>query len=990
VQFGILGRLEVSADGSVIEVKGPKQRALLIFLLLHPNQAVSTEAIIDALWGEELSGREEATLRVHIANLRRTLETIPAHGSPELIVTRAPGYLLRVDPAAIDSTRFERLAAEGRRLLYDDVEQAEDRLAEALRQWRGSALEDVVYETFAQGEIRRLDELRVSTIEDLVEARLAMDSQVELVGELESLVADHPLRERLWGQLMVALYRSGRQADALAAYRRLAHLLGQQLGLEPSPQLRLLEDRILLNDPTLLKPALRMGPHRRPPAERTRLIGRTSQVAELQARLRAGQLLTLTGTGGVGKTRLAQHLAWSQIEAGTEVWWVELGGLADPELIPKQIASAGGISQGPDIELVELLGRLLGDRELVIVLDNCEHLVDECARVVDDLLTLAPALKFLVTSREPLQVSGELIWRVPSLLVPQVATDNADLATFPSIELFLERAQARGIAVELSSLPAVAAICRRLDGIPLAIELAAARINTFTPEELSLRLSNRFSLLERGGRMALARHRTLEAAIDWSFQLLSSTDQRLLSRLAVFVTGFEVDAAREVCGFDPIAPEEVEAGIERLSDKSMIEPTADPLNRRFRFTESIQAFAWDRLLDQPDELLGRHRDWALRLASKGGKGILEHEGFWFPRLEAAYLEFRAAFNESLRRGEPEIGLQLVGRLGGFLMWRHMNEALEWLEKGVEAAEAATSPPAPLTMAMGLLALGPYLCYHNRFDEGCQRLVEAAEIYTRLDQPVGLMWTRYQQSFFPISGDPKESLEYAEAALSLARQVASPLLMAYALSRLAETMLLQSAHKEAPSPEVLEKVLAVCDEASSYCRQLPQAYASGVAKVVAGSVLALQGHEAEGFTLIDEGIVERGRFHVSIPCAGALASAGQLAFRLGYEDRSRALLHKGLQALKDVGLPFSARSALVGAAASLRKRSPQAAVRLLGAAASLRPSFEYGLCIIEDEERVFDDVRNEVGDDVYFAELGYGQRLGARNAIDLALSHIDGV
>ncbi|HEX5672511.1 MAG TPA: BTAD domain-containing putative transcriptional regulator, partial [Acidimicrobiia bacterium] len=785
MHFGILGRLEVSQDGRAIEIKGAKQRALLALLLLHPNQAVSRDGIIDALWGEDLNGREAGTLRVHIAHLRKALQPTSID-QPGPIVTQPPGYLLRIDPGSIDAKRFERLAAEGRRLLYGDPEQAEERLSQALSLWRGPALEEVAYELFAEGEARRLDELRLAAMEDLFDAQLARGSDHDLVGELEGLVTTHPLRERLWGQLMVALYRSGRQADALATYRRLSDHLGHELGLGPSAQLRQLEERILLNDPTLRKPALRMGPHRRPPVERTDLIGRASQVAALEAKLRAAQLLTLTGTGGVGKTRLAQRLAWSQIEAGVDVWWVELGALADPRLIPDQIAAAGGVAQGPDLETVELLGRLLSERELVIVLDNCEHLVEASAQLVDDLLTHAPGLKFIVTSREPLQVHGELVWRVPSLPVPELTDQAADLITFPSVELFVDRARARGITIELSALPALATICRKLDGIPLAIELAAARITSFTPEELSARLTDRFSLLERGGRTALARHRTLEAAIDWSFRLLSAGDQLLLSRLSVFVTGFDLEAAQAVCAFDPLTADDVADGVERLADKSMIEFSPDPTRRRFRFTESIQAFAWDRLPGEANEVLSRHRVWAMSLAGTGALGILEDEGVWYPRLNGAYGEFRAAFNESLRRGEIDAGLRLVGTLGGFLMWRHSNEALEWLERGVQAAQQAPSQVKPSTKALGLLSLGTYLFFHNRFDEGHATLEAAAALYAELGHTAGLMWTRYQQSFFPKSGDPEECVGFAQAAVALARQLgAPPVPMAYTLTRLAE-------------------------------------------------------------------------------------------------------------------------------------------------------------------------------------------------------------
>jgi hypothetical protein len=291
------------------------------------------------------------------------------------------------------------------------------------------------------------------------------------------------------------------------------------------------------------------------------------------------------------------------------------------------------------------------------------------------------------------------------------------------------------------------------------------------------------------------------------------------------------------------------------------------------------------------------------------------------------------------------------------------------------------------MALGLLSLGPYLCYHNRFEEGCEALAAAAAQFTQLGQPARLMWARYQQSFFPRSGDPQECVEFAEEALALARPLASPVLMAYALTRLAETTLLAAGQKEVPPIEVLERVLAICDEAEVYCDQLPQSYASGVAKVASGSAIALLGQEEEGFALIDQGLDERGRFHVGVPCAAALVSAGHLAFRLGYEDRAAALLLRGLAALKGEGLPYSGRSALVGAAASLRKRQPVIAARLLGAAGSLRPSFVYGSCMFDDEDAIFDQVRSDVGNDTYHAELGYGQRLGARNAIDLAISHL---
>lgn len=987
LQYGILGSLEVSREGSAVEVNGPKQRALLLLLLLHANEVLSTDRIVDALWGEQGNGREMGTLRVHIANLRKVLEPgRPRGAGPEILLTRPPGYLLRVDREGIDSNRFERLVAEGRRALDVDPGHASDRLTEALSLWRGSALEDVTYETFAQAEIQRLNELRLSTVEDLNEARLATGDHAGLVGELESQVSKNPLRERLWGQLMLALYRVGRQADALAAHRRLTDLLGQQ-GLVPGPGMSLLEDRILLNDPTLIKPALKLGPHRHPPAERTKLIGRGGALTELQSRLTSARLLTLTGTGGVGKTRLAQRLAWSMIENGGEVWWVELGSLYDAQLIPAQIAAAGGISQDADVETVDLLVRFVSTRELVIVLDNCEHVVDASARLVDRLLTEAPGVRFITTTREPLQVDGEQVWRVLSLSVPDTTAPTTELESYSSVELFVDRARARGADIEQSALPAVACICRRLDGIPLALELAAARTNTLAPAEVSARLADRFSLLERGGRTALARHQTLEAAIDWSFQLLDEPDRRLLTRLAVFVAGFDLEAAREVCAFEPLTADDVDVGVERLVDKSMIELSTLGPDRRFRLTESIQAFAWDRLVDVPDHVLARHGSWALRLAVVGGRGLLFDEGFWYPKLEAAHEDLRSAFNEFLRLGDVDAVLRLVGSLGGYFCWRHTRDGLEWLETAVKAAEERPEVVRPGSMALGLLALGPYLCYHNRFEEGRQRLDDAAERYSALDHQMGLMWTRFQQSFFPKDNHPRECVRYAESAVELARQLSDPVAMAYSLTRLAETLLLRSTHRGDPIADELDVISTLCDEARSYCQELPQAYASAVEKTVSGSALALGGRVEEGLTRIEAGLSDRRRFAAGVPCAAELVSAGQLALRLGHEDRANALIRQGLQAFQDLGLLYATRSALVGAAVALRKQDPIIAARILGAAGCLQPSFLYGTCFVADEDHVVEQVRTDLGSSDFSVEEDLGTRLDAREAIDLALAHM---
>jgi predicted ATPase/DNA-binding SARP family transcriptional activator len=986
LQYQILGRLEVSRADTPVEIKGPKQRALLIFLLLHANKIVSTDKIIDALWDGEVNGREGATLRVHIANLRKVLEPGRRKGDePEILLSQPPGYLLRVHEGVLDSQRLEELVSEGRRAIPDDPQRASEVLTGALSLCRGPALEDVAYETFAQLDIQRLDELRLVAVEALNDARLALDEHTELISELEAQVAAHPLRERVWGQLMIALYRSGRQAEALAAHRRLSDILGEH-GLVPGSPLRLLEDRILINDPTLMTPTLQIRPHRGPPGERTRLIGRSKEVAELQTRFGLTRLLTVTGSGGVGKTRLAQRLAWTLVDSNAEVWWVELSGLTDPARISEQIAAAGGLSPGPNIETVDLLLRMVSARELVIVLDSCEHLIDASARIVDRLLAEAPGVRFIATSREPLQVDGESVWRVSSLAVPEATSQPTEIERCSSVELFLEHSRARGGVISQSELHDVAVICRRLDGIPLALELAAARTTTLSPAEVSNRLADRFSLLERSARTAIPRHRTLEAAIDWSFQLLDEDDRRLLSRLAVFVAGFDQEASQEVCAFPPLAVDGVQAGIGRLVEKSLIEPATNTPDRRFRLTESIQAFAWDRAVDDRNELLSRHRNWALGLAVTGGREILRDEGTWFPRLEAAHEDLRTAFDESLRRGEPDAALRLVGSLGGYLLWRRTNEALKWLEQAMAAADETPEGVRPSTRALCLLAIGPFLCYHNRPDEGHRQLAEAAELYTTLNHPAGLMWTRYQQSHFPATGEREEALRHAQAAVDLAQRMEDSTALPYVLSRLADIRLSPLTQGESITSGEVETVISLCEEALRYSEKLPDQYAATMTKIVLGHALSLQGDADRGMALVEEGAQERNRFALGIPCAYELISAGHLALRLGYEDRSSALIRRGLESLKELGLMETTRPALVAAGDALQRSAPEVAARILNAADHVEP-MGYQVSVRFNEEQVAERVRRELESKIISPEQPADARIGPQDAIDLALAHM---
>jgi DNA-binding SARP family transcriptional activator len=512
MQFRILGLLEVVDGDSVVRLAGVKQRALLALLLLNVNEVVSSDRLIEALWGEHLPVSGAKALQVRVSQLRKALG---AAGS--VVVTRAPGYRLQLDGEQFDLARFERLVAEA-----DDADPiaAAAKLREALTLWRGPPLADLAYEPFAQPAIARLQELRLVAIEKRVDADLALGRHLELVGELEELAAAHPLRERVRAQLMLALYRCGRQADALAVYQSARRALVGELGIEPGPPLRALEQSILRQDP-----ALEAAPHQptdqaadvaQPlveprhnlPARVSSFVGRERELRELQRLLSHARVLTLVGAGGVGKTRLALELADLVPDGwGDGVWFVDLAPLADAALVAGKVASVFAVLETLGRAASESVVDALRARELVVILDNCEHVIDSAAGLAAELVMGCPRVAIVSTSREALRIAGEQVYRVPSLSLPPAdGREPARMADSEAVRLFVDRArqQRPEFALDSDNCDAVARLCRQLDGIPLAIELAAARVGAMPVGEIEKRLDQRFALLTGANRHGLA------------------------------------------------------------------------------------------------------------------------------------------------------------------------------------------------------------------------------------------------------------------------------------------------------------------------------------------------------------------------------------------------------------------------------------------------------------------------------------------------------
>jgi len=588
--YRFLGPLEVNVGATPLALGRRQQQALLAVLLLRVNRPVSTDELVELLWPERRPGKPLASIQGYISGLRKLL------GS-ETIETVGGGYRLNAELEDLDTHRFATLLAEGEDALASAPGLARSRLESALELWRGPALAGFAYETWALDERNRLEELRLVARERLAEARMSLGEHAELVGELETLVREQPLRERLRAQLMLALYRSGRQAEALEEYRLVRELLVEQMGIDPGAELQELQRAILNQDDALAAPApperAEDGAGSRLPVPADSFVGRGAELRELTDLLRRSdvRLVSLAGPGGSGKTRLAVELGRrlaSSFPGG--VYWSPLAGISDDSVVGSAIAKAAG-AESPDS-----LPEVFADGEALLVIDNAEHVLAEVAAVVAPTLARTEALTVLVTTRERLHVHGEHV--IP--VAPLVEGDAA--------ALFRDRAAA--LRAGFDARPEIVAeLCRRLDSLPLAIELAAGRTSVFTVPQILERLESRPEFL-KGGRDADSRQRTLEATIAWSYDLLAAEEQELLQRLSVFAGGFDLDAAEAVVAADAEL-------LGSLVEKSLVHvaPQSDGA-RRFTLLETIRTFASDRLARQPHEATLRegHAAYFLRVA----------------------------------------------------------------------------------------------------------------------------------------------------------------------------------------------------------------------------------------------------------------------------------------------------------------------------------------------------------------------------------------
>ncbi|WP_211349098.1 BTAD domain-containing putative transcriptional regulator [Micromonospora pisi] len=790
-------------SGEPVQIPELKVRALLADLLVHEGQPVAAERLVADLWGEHPPHNPVGALQLKVSRLRRVLDDAEP-GARALLVSRPPGYLLQFTPDATDAGEFAALTRRAR--TARDPRTRAGWLADALRLWRGPALVDFADWPFAQRVAARLEEERLVALEQQADAQLELDDCGPVIAELGDLVTRHPYREGLRGLHMRALYRSGRQSEALASYREIQARLAEELGVDPGPELVRLHQSMLRQDPALsvsravatVSPSRPLTNLSSPISE---LVGREEAAAEVVALLRAGRLVTLTGPGGVGKTRLAIHTAGEQLAAYPDgVWMVELAPLGRAGTtdgitsVTTAIMTVLGIREtAPGAEPLAPVAQLreaLDSKRMLLVLDNCEHLVDAVAEVAQMLLRATPGLCILTTSRESLGVAGEKLWSVPPLDLPPPASDAEPevLMRSGAVRLFVSRAAAAapGFRLDRDNGPAVAVLCRRLDGIPLALELAATKVRALGVHAIVARLDDRFRLLAAGHRGAPPRQQTLRGMIDWSWELLSDPERSVLRRLAVHVGGCTLDAAELVCADEDVAAEDVLDLLARLVDRCLVFTTDGTDGPRYHLMESIADYCLVRLRNEDDveRIRRRCRRYYLGLAERAeGELHGNAQQLWLERLDEETANLRAAHDDAVRDGQTDDVLRLANALTWYWFlrgrlregMRHLTAALEMPGPTLTPARArATAWRAGLAVVAG------------EQPDAIEAGVKALEEYEGLGDPVGHARAQWFLGFVQSDfGDLSASTELVHRALDGFRRCGDRWGEAAALSTLAK-------------------------------------------------------------------------------------------------------------------------------------------------------------------------------------------------------------
>ena len=851
VSFRVLGPLEVTVGGAALPLGGPKPRAVLCALLLQPGSVVSVEQLVRAAWGDRSPPDAVGTLRAYVSRLRSTLDRNVACGP----VYRAPGYVLDVPDDQLDSAQFTKLVRQARTLAAAGNHAAALRRWDgALGLWRGEALTEfdpVLVDP--GGELDRLAELRLIATEERAESLLRLGRARAAVVELKALLRRCPDRETVAVLLMRALYACGRQADALATYAELRQHLVIELGVEPSDPTRAVHRQLLAQDANLVPERAWTGSAL--PRRGTDLVGRSEDLSGVAAALRRGLLVTITGAGGVGKSRLAIEVAHRERPRFADgVWLCELASVTTGADVSRAVAAELRVHQRTGLTIAETLADYLSDRQVLLVLDNCEHVLDETAALLDLLLARCGRAVVLTTSREALSVAGEQLWPLSPL-------DAEDAVT-----LFVERARASRPQLRLDpqSMESVTEICQRLDGLPLAIELAAARMRVMSAQEVLQRLGDA-ELLSEVSRTRDRRHHSLASTIDWSYRLLDAAEQRLFVRMSIFAGGADLAAVHAVCRETGSTELQSLDLVTALVGKSMVVARTGSGPTRYQVLETLRRYGIDRR--PPDEeVVRRHAQYFVTLAEAAAGAVHGcDEAAWVERTLPDGDNFRVAFARVAADGNVDLALRLVSALAEVSQLRLGYESAGWAER---ALDLATADHPCFAAAVGAAARGAWnrgdfdrarslalragdktpargsartaypadvladiALYQGKVDQALAHYAAAVELARRDEDPIRLVWTLYYVAVCQaVRREPSRGLAAAEECVAVAHETGNP--TAQSMARYALGLVLKKSQPQ--------RALGLFDEAAGLAASVHNLWWQGIALMEAAATRAVWG------------------------------------------------------------------------------------------------------------------------------------------------------
>ncbi|MEY2400141.1 MAG: hypothetical protein QOJ08_252, partial [Ilumatobacteraceae bacterium] len=687
-----LGSISIDVAGKPIAFGGLKPRRLLAALILHRNSVVSSDLLMHIVWGDDVPESGPGTLQSYVSRLRRALP-----GDVQLL-SQQPGYRLVVGDDVVDVDRFEAALAAGleRRGLSGAHSLAH--LDEALAEWRGEAFAEFSDESWARAEAARLSELRLQAREARLTTLLDLGRYEAAASDASAITVDQPWRERPWIASMLALHRMGRQGDALRAANDYRVRLRDDLGLEPSAEFIRIERDVATGDARVDDDApARFGQVVNTDVGGTHLIGRDDDVARVVELCGQRRLVTLLGPGGIGKTQLAFRAA-AQLSArdGLRIEVVELAPVRDEHGVIAAVATHLQVQPQQGRSVTESVLDVLGNNPMLLVLDNCEHVLDTIARFTERLVRVCPEVHVLATSREPLALPVETVFKVPALAVAVEGSDYSHYIASPAVELFMQRAHAANpdFIADEAAAQAIAELCRRLDGVPLAIELAAARTRSLSPTEITERIGDRFTLLSGSSRVSDQRHRSLKHLVDWSYDLLDSPAQQLFRRLSVFAGSFDLDSVEQVCGYGEIRRESVAQLLASLVDKSMVQASAGP-RTSYRLLETLREYG--AALDEAEgpQLARRHGAWILEICERAATELHgADEGKWLDTIDGLFDDVRLAVRNALDDEDLATALGIVVSAREHAFRRLRYELIGWAESALAHRDSSMQPLAP--------------------------------------------------------------------------------------------------------------------------------------------------------------------------------------------------------------------------------------------------------------------------------------------------------